>query len=226
MKNNILLSLYALISSSFAFADSLDNELGVLIDENVSTNANQKMIEPSHESGITRGGGVNTISYYPTDAANYLGRTSGFDGGTVVGAGDKNCLDGSTESFIDHPIKMEPNQVLDGIRVWGSDTNVSQDLRFILYKTCFPAFDAGSPVADFFFSEALATSGGDFSNFYNINRAFTGLNKECKIMARVRFGNSNSCNGIEDLRLFKVRAQLRSDDLIFIDDFGPFNDND
>ena len=224
MKNNILLSLYALISSSFAFADSFDNELGVLIDENVSTNANQKMIEPTNEPVITRGLGFNSISYYPTDAANYLGRTSRFNGGTVVGAGDKNCLDGSTESFIDHPIKMEPGQILDGIRVWGRDTNSSQDLGVILYKTCFPAFDAGSPVTDFFFSEALATSSGDFSNFYNINRAFTGLNNECKIMARVRFGINSSCSGVQNIHLFKIRAQLRSNDLIFKDEFGPFND--
>ncbi len=226
MKNIILMSLCAVISPSFSFADTFDDEIGALMDANTSISSKHIKIESSEEDIAVRGGD-SILSFYPTDAGNYLGRTSGFDGGTVSGTGDRNCLDGSTESYIDHPIKMEPDQILEGIRIWGSDTNPTQDLRVILYKTCLPAIDPGTPTADFFFTEDIATSGGDFSNFYLLNQAFTGLNKECKIMVRVRFGSSSSsCNGVENISLFKVRAQFSSNDLIFIDDFGPFNVND
>jgi len=153
---------------------------------------------------------------------NFLGRTSNFDGGDGFN-GARNCLDGSTERFIDHELVMGTHDLLDGIRVWVEDSDATQNLAVILYRQCLTAFGAGDGVfSDVFFNEEVPTSVGEDSMFFNTNYTFQGLTNECKIMVRARFGSPTTCNGVEDISLYKVRAQLVTDELIFKNSFSEF----
>ena len=166
-------------------------------------------------------GGTFTY-YYATDGNNFLGRTSDFQGGSV-GVGDRHCVTGSTERYVDHEIKMtDPNSVLQWMRIWGQDNNATHNLRLIMYRSCLPKFGAASIYTEIFNIQTFLESSGTFSTRLFINESFEHMESDCKIMARIQFGSSPTCSNISDVKLFKLRAQFLSGDLIYRDNMDAF----
>jgi hypothetical protein len=162
---------------------------------------------------------VSSVDYYPSNGADFDGRTSGFVGGST-GRGDRNCLSPSTESFEDHEIVMQSHDVLEGVRVWVDDNDAIQNLGVIVYESCLPTFSAGAIEVELILSDRLVSSAGFASEFFLINRSYRGRHDDCKMMMRVRFGNSSAnCSAAPDINLQKFRAQLRLNDLIFANGF-------
>jgi hypothetical protein len=169
-----------------------------------------------------QGIGGSFTYYYGTDGINFLGRTSDFQGGTV-GLGDRHCMTGSTERYVDHEIKMsDPNSILRFMRIWGLDDDPTHDLTLIMYRSCLPKFGAAAITFDLIHVETLNESSGAFSTAMFINESFENMESDCKIMARVQFGSSATCSNISDVKLYKLRAQFLSGDLIYRNNMDPF----
>lgn len=222
MKNK-LITLIGISMSMHCFAsDSLDS-FGFTEDANVRVNIKPSRSTEAEEMQQAKGFGGLVIDFYGVNGGAFLPRTSDFDGADG-GAGGRNCRNGSTEKFIDHELKMGGFDVIDGFRVWVDDSDVNEDIGIIMYRACLPAFDAGNIFSEVFFSETYDTSAGEASRFYNTNFTFEGLVQQseltddadqCKIMMRIRFGLPATCNDIQDVSLYKIRAQLIKNDLIF-----------
>ena len=203
------------------FCEALTPEGFNLIDNKVNsyTKINKQASEHQEQPINSPNGVISSIGYYPSDGVDFDGRTSGFVGSSL-GQGDRNCLSTSTESFADHELVMQSHDVLEGVRVWVNDSEAIHDLGVIVYESCLPAFSAGAIDVELVLVDSLATSAGLASEFFLINRSYRGRHDECKMMMRVRFGNSSSnCSDASGIRLQKFRAQLRLNDLIFANGF-------
>ena len=229
MKIKLITLIGISVSLQSHASDSLEH-LGFAADANVSINIKSHQLDQSDEMQQAKGVTGLLFDYYAVNGGAFLPRTSAFDGADG-GFGARNCRDGSAERFIDHELKMGPYDVIDGIRVWVDDSDVNEDLGFIIYRACLPAFSAGGIFSEVLFSETYNTSAGEASIFYNTNFTFEGLVQEsefvddtdqCKIMMRVRFEFPATCNGIEDVSVMKVRAQLIKNDLIFKENLEDF----
>ncbi len=218
MKIKLIILLLSSMSMQ-ATADSLYEEYGFTDDKNV--NIALRHSDQSKSDEVLNNRGFLPVHYTAVNGVNFLGRTSAFNGAGGFNGG-RNCVNGSTEKFIDHELRMGTNDVLDGIRVWGNDGDAAQDLGIILYRTCLPAFSGDGIFSEVFFNETIPSTTGEVSQFFNTNFTFEGLERECKIMVRARFGLPGTCNGIQDISLYKVRAQLNADDLIFKENMQEF----
>ena len=219
MKKKILILLLASTSVQL-HASSLHEENGFLGDSNVSFNIKEIKKDVNAEV-LPDSRGSSIFDYYAVDGVNFLGRTSAFNGGDGFD-GERSCNNGSTERFVDHELKMGPNDLLDGFRVWGDDVDASEDLAIIIYRACLPLYNADSVFSEVILNETMVTSAGDSSEFFNTNNTFKGLEYNCKVMMRIRFGLPATCNGIQDISFNKIRIQLRPDELIYKDSFSEY----
>ena len=215
------LIIFCSLIFKLSFCEALTPEGFNIIDNKVNshTKINKQTSEHREQPINTPNGVIPTIGYYPSDGVDFDGRTSGF-AGSSLGKGDRNCLSSSTESFADHEIVMQSHDVLDGVRVWVEDNDAVHNLGIIVYESCLPTFSAGAIENNIILSDGLITNAGFASEFFLINRSYKGRHDDCKMMMRVRFGNSSSsCSGAPNISLQKVRAQLRLNDLIFANGF-------
>jgi len=73
-------------------------------------------------------------------------------------------------------------------------------------------------MTDFLLIEDMPYNSGNFIYSRYTNKAYEDTEEQCKLIARVRFGHYTNpdCTGASDLNLYKFRAQILADDLIFI----------
>ena len=194
---------------------SIDNE-----DSIINYNLSQPLQNINNINKESNKGIMFVYEYDSSNGTDFDGRTSNIKWDSPGGRGTKRCINTSSESFADHEIKMRPKDVLDGVRVWVNDTDVDDDLRVIVYKSCLPSFSAGSIDFTVYLAENFVTRLGYDSKFYNLSASYSGRYDSCKIMARVRFGSSNSsCSQSPDITLQKIKAQIIRNDLIFANGF-------
>lgn len=174
---------------------------------------------------ISEKGGGSPVSfrYHSATGVDFDGRTSNFDAGGI-GHGVRSCKASSTEQFIDHEIKIKNGEILYWLDVWGNDGNASENMSAILYRQCYPVLSAGSSGADFLLNEEIERNAGNFFYGKFVNLGFEDNEHECKLMARIRFGDffNGDCDGSEDLLLYKVRAQILVNDLIYMDNMEDY----
>ena len=151
---------------------------------------------------------------------DFHGRTSSFIG-TSGFEGQRACDTTSPERFIDHEIKLLEHDVLRYIDFWGEDTNASEDFRLILYKQCMPYLSAGPLYTEVFLSSVITQNSANFFSGNFINKGISSIKSHCKVMVRVAF-TSASCAVAQNMRVLKVRAEIRRNDLIFIDALEQF----
>lgn len=223
--------LLILMSFSFSLkATSLNEAAGFKL---VGANDNIKikwLNEPSDQDTLehlktlseNNKGKFGNLRHHAATGVDFDGRTSNFEGGSS-GKGDRTCKASSTEQFVDHEIKIKNGEILSWIDVWGEDSNVTEDMAIIVYRQCYPSFAEDAPMIEFLLVENMPNSSGDFIYSMYTNKAYEDTEEACKLMARVRFGqNSTDCSGASGLSLYKFRAEILVDDLIFIDNLEDY----
>mgnify|MGYP000297699026 CR=1 FL=1 len=143
-------------------------------------------------------GGITT-NYKGYAGVEARGRFSTF---AYSSSGNGNIWRTGGDSFADIMLSMPNGNEFDFVRVWGSDTNVAEDLHFFTFERCLPAF-GGGPIVQTILDDVESTgSGGDFSLLMTIPTDTFVDNQTCTYSTRVRFDTSDS-----SMRVFKVRAQ-------------------
>ena len=219
LKVLIFTIIFCLISASQAM--TLEEAGGKVGDKRIIPEfPESKLMTPKEYKETTDTKGVILIPgkrFYSATGVDFDPRKSGFDGGYANYAA-RTCTSSSTEQFIDHEIKLLNGDILSYIDVWGRDSNVNENLSLFLYKSCSPYLSAGALDVDFFHGNEMSTSTGDFIFSTKPNKGFSNIESTCKIMARIRFGDYdpvNYCDGATDIRLYRLRSEIREVDFIF-----------
>ena len=105
------------------------------------------------------------------------------------------------DNFAHVQVDMPSGASFKGVRWWGFD-NHAADLKLFVFKTCLPAFGAGSQVATVLESASSAGTPGAVSGFINIPGVETVDNEACTYWVSIRWDASSST-----LQLYKIRAQ-------------------
>ncbi len=186
----------------------------------LSDESKKPQIKPISEKG---GGSPIYYRYHAATGVDFDGRTSDFVAGGI-GHGVRSCQASSTEQFIDHEIKIKNGEILQWFDVWGNDSNATENMTAILYRQCYPVLGSGPSGADFLLIEDIERNAGNFFYGKFMNLGFEDNEHECKLMARIRFGDflNGDCDGSQDLQLYKVRAQILGNDLIFMDNMEDY----
>jgi len=133
------------------------------------------------------------------------GRTSNFTYDTISGSGDIYRTSVS-ELFTDISLDLPDGATFNFVRIWGRDSNATEDMTFFLFERCLPGFSSGSITQTTLASIDSNTSAGNFSAIINIsNDSITIDNNACTYTLRTRFDVADS-----SLRLYKVRAELQT----------------
>jgi hypothetical protein len=215
-----------LLTFHFATATTVEEAGGELGNDTVLTfNTNLNNPDRTSESYKKGGGSSITTKHHGFTGVDFDPRVSTFIGNDG-GLGHRTCDDASPEQFVDHEIKLVKGDILRWVDVWGNDNNPDEDLTLVIYKQCMPYLSAG-PLSntEFLIVNEIPRDSGNFIYSEFLNKSFKGLSNNCKVMARIRFGDFdlvNGCQGASDLQLYKVRAEMSKGDLIFMDNFQEF----
>lgn len=146
------------------------------------------------------GGTIVRTAYMGVEAH---GRTGEFEYGTMNGTGDIYRISAS-EMFADILLTLPEAANFNFLRVWGLDTNVSQEMVFMLYEQCLPFSSPGIVSTTVLGTVTSYTiSGGNFSALIDLTQdGITIDNTLCTYTLRTRFDTTD-----DTLVLFKVRAQ-------------------
>lgn len=209
----LMLAISPAMAENYGFSEAA--EVRVLSQPEAVTSGKSTINSPQGIAGLF-------THYYATDGNNFLGRTSDFQGGSV-GNGDRHCETGSSERYVDHEIKMtDPDSILQFMRIWGFDDDPTHNLTLVMYRSCLPKFGAAALTTELFHIATLNESSGSFSTPLFVNQSFEHMESDCKIMARIQFGSTSTCTNISDVKLYKLRAQFLSGDLIYRDNMDAF----
>ena len=167
--------------------------------------------------------GLPGRTYYASDGIDFDGTTSAFDaGGGSSESGSRHCAAGTTETYAEHAIPLGRHDVIEVIQVWATDNSAESDLAVQLYRVCFPGF-AGAAPRQFMLLDVSAPENAEYLRTYPVNVSLGLRERDCQMMARVRFGNDATCVAGSSLMLHKLRAQIIPEDLIFADDFRDWD---
>lgn len=215
-----IIFILVMLCGQSAFATTVEEAGGPLGDNTPIPSNNEASIPMLEAHQSSKGIATSPYTaYHATTGVDFDGRNSTFVG-NYFGGGDRMCDASSPEQYVDHEIKLLDGDILRWIDVWGNDSNVDEDLSIFIYRSCLPYLSAGSIDYSFEYSADIARSSGDFIHSAFLNKSFKGTESYCKLMARIRFADfGSSCATASDIRLYKVRAEIRRDDLIYFDNF-------
>ncbi|MBX3725902.1 MAG: hypothetical protein KF823_08290 [Xanthomonadales bacterium] len=113
-------------------------------------------------------------------------------------------LAGTPNRFADAPITLRDDKRISFLDVWTNDTSAAQGVDVALYRTCHPAFTAGTPdVTELAVVEAGAFSGGTRFQFVSVPGMVYVDNPLCTYFVRARFSDFDAGSSVQ---LQKVRV--------------------
>lgn len=112
------------------------------------------------------GGAIVRTAYLGVEAH---GRTGDFEYGTLYGAGDIYRTSAS-ELYTDILLTLPNHANFNFLRIWGTDTNQSQDMTFWLYEQCLPFSTAGIVNTTVLATLTSNTSAGNFSVLIDLSQ--------------------------------------------------------
>ncbi len=105
-------------------------------------------------------------------------------------AGDVDCCVSlsakGTEPFADATITLPPGVVIQSVRYWASDTNVTTDMEFHVLEVCHPSASAGAVVTTLVASGSTSGSGG-YQGGLLAGGPYAINNRDCSYLARLFF---------------------------------------
>ena len=114
----------------------------------------------------------------------------------------------SGNAFADIVVNLPSAAVLTGIRIWGFDQSVSNDLTVSLIERCTPNNQAGSVITSVIAQRSSSGSAGNFTEVIAIGANNTIDNDACTYTLRTRYSSPGETNFFcagTSLRLQKVR---------------------
>ena len=142
-------------------------------------------------------------------ARTFAGRKSGFGYDCFPCSEDIFNTNPATENFAEAQLDIPNGAVLEFLRTWWDDTNVTHDVTFFLFETCQPSTGPGVPVQTQIISVSSTGSAGAGSTGAGLGN-ITANSDDCTYRVRARFGNGNLIGpGDNTLAINKARVRWR-----------------
>jgi len=118
------------------------------------------------------------------------------------------CEVGSGNAFADIVVNLPSAAVLTGIRIWGFDQSVNNDLTVSLIERCTPNNQSGGVFSSVIAERSSSGSAGNFTEVLAIGANNTIDNDACTYTLRTRYSSPGETNFFcagSNLRLQKIR---------------------